>query len=262
MLCPSVSLSVRQIYCSLLLVASLSFAGCYNTNDIYDGSYNYGISYQMELNACSDSVVIVTYMTISCDSPYTFYYGNGAHRDSPICDYGDKSTLTVGFDVADDLQEGDEKIFFTMAAYDDNKNLLASTYPESLCDDYVGYECTKQGSYSFIYRLKFGTPNGGNRTKFIPWIQMAFSTNGDSGYNLGAVNLECQPWDQDQPVYISWREPATTQEKLLDFFTNNGMLLGTMFLLSSFSFFICYVAIGDRIGRIQFVVPKGMPTIV
>lgn len=235
-----------------LLVTSTSFHSCSasyyrnngnNNDDRYAASNNYGSDYAMALDVCSDSVVNVSSMVVSCDSPYTFYYGNGAHRNSPICDYGDKAVLTVQFDVTDDLQEGDDEIYFTMAAYDDNKNLLYSTYPEPLCQDYVGSSCTKLGQYSFDYKMKFPTPYGGDRTMFIPEIQMAFSTKGDSGYNLGAVNIECQPWDQDQPVYILWREPETTTEKTMDFLTNYGMLIGTGLFVSVFAAYVWYQAV-------------------
>lgn len=238
----------------LILTAALlrsSYAGYYRNGyyhasdyDKYDDGYP-ETNYQMSLDVCSNSVVDVSSMTILCDSPYTFYYGNGAHRNSPICDYGDKATLSVTFRVVDDLQEGDDEIYFTMAAYDDDKNLLTSTYPESLCDDYVGSECTKQGSYSFDLKLKFGTPSGGDRNRFIPYVQMAFSTKGDFGYNLGAVNFECQVWDQDQPVYISWREPKTQQEEAIEFVTSFGMLIGTGVLLCAFAVAINYIYFGS-----------------
>ena len=230
---------VRQAVWFLLLAGATRCSGMYygkyNSNNSYKDSGNTSLA----LEVCSDSVVVVTAMTIGCDSPYTFYYGNGAHRDSPVCDYGDKATLRVTFQVTDDLQDGDDEIYFTMATYDDKQNLMSSTYPESLCADYVGADCTKQGSYSFSYKIgKFPTPSGTDRTMFVPDVQMAFSTEGDSGFNLGAVNIECQSWDQDQPVYISWREPVTKSERMKDFFTNYGMLIGTGFALIGFMIFV------------------------
>jgi hypothetical protein len=125
-----------------------------------------------------------------------------------------------------------------MAAYDDNCNLLATTYPELKGEEYVGSECTKQGSYSFVYKLKFNTPSGGDRTQFIPVVQMAFSTQGDSGYNLGAVNLECLPWDEDYPIYMSWRKPETKGEKIVVFIVNNGMFIFTAAMLSYFVYYM------------------------
>jgi hypothetical protein len=203
----------------------------------YSSSYSNGYADEsLELNVCEDSVVAVTYMTALCDSPYTFYYGNGANRNSVVCDYGDKVTLQVTFKVLDDLQESDTEIYVTMAAYDNNNNLLTSTYPEYLCKDYVGKDCTKAGTYSFEKKLKFGNPYG-NETKFYPVIHMAFSTKGDSGYNLGAVNMQCQQWDKDQPVYVSWsnESPKTRAEEVL---SEYSLLIGTGFLILGISIFV------------------------
>jgi hypothetical protein len=246
---------VQSASCVLLVTSSLQCcsASYYrsngnnynNNNDNYSSGSMYGSNYAMALDVCYDSVVAVSSMTIGCDSPYTFYYGNGAHRNSPVCEYGDKATLKVQFQVTDDLQDGDNEIYFTMAAYDDNKNLLTSTYPEPLCEDYVGSSCTNAGSYSFVYKMKFPTPNGGDRSNFVPEIQMAFSTKGDSGYNLGAVNIQCQTWDQDQPDYISWREPETAVEKFHDFVTNYGMLIGSGILISAFVLFVLYQSMSN-----------------
>jgi len=195
----------------------------------------------MALKVCEDSVVAVTYMSVLCDSPYTFYYGNGANRKSYVCDYGDKATLDVELQVVDDLQEEDGEIFFTMAAFDDANNLLMSTYPEQLCQNYLGgFDCTKAGTYNFQKKIKFGTPYGNaNQTKFYPEIHMAFSTKSDSGYNLGAVNIECQQWNQDQPSYVAWSDesPRTPAE---EFVIAYGLLIVTSMMLFAMGSFIYY----------------------
>ena len=194
----------------------------------------------LALSVCENSVVAVTYMSVLCDSPYTFYYGNGANRNSYVCDYGDKATLSVQLQVVDDLQQEDGEIFFTMAAFDDANNLLMSTYPEQMCQNYLnGMDCTKAGTYNFEKKLKFGTPYSGNanRTKFYPVIHMAFSTKSDSGYNLGAVNMECQQWDQDQPSFVAWSDesPRTSgQEFAIDY----GLLIVTGVMLTVFGLYI------------------------
>jgi hypothetical protein len=228
--------------------------GYRNNNNKYSNGYNnyqsaYGDDYfswygdtSLELQVCEDSVVEVMSMSVVCDSPYTFYYGNGANRQSPVCDYGDKAALSISFSVVDDLQQNDAEIYFTMAAYDDQGSLLASTYPEQLCTGYVGYECTKAGSYSFTYKLKFESPyGGGNSTKFVPLIQMAFSTKGDSGYNLGGVNMECEQYDEEDAAgYVSWRNSNAMMPKsgTQVFFSTYGMLLGTGFVLSAFAVYV------------------------
>jgi hypothetical protein len=218
---------------SLLLQGVL---GAYFSNNRYN--YNYLFDQSLPLNVCADSVVAVTYMTITCDSPYTFYYGNGANRNSPVCDYGDKVTLSVTIKVMDDLQEEDTDIYFTLAAFDSDVGglLLTSTVPENLCRDYIGSDCTKAGIYTFYKKLKFGSP-GGNLTKFRPEIHIAFSTQSDSGYNLGGVNMECLESDKNEPAYVAWSSNApktATQE----FTAEYGMLLGTCVLIAGMATYV------------------------
>ena len=144
--------------------------------------------------------------------------------------------MSVTIQVLDDLQETDTDIYFTMAAYDDAYNLIASTNPENLCRDYVGQDCTKAGIYTFEKRLKFESPFA-NRSKFYPVIQMAFSTKSDSGYNLGAINMECVEYDQNQPAFVAWsgESPSTAEH---NFGVEYGMLLGTCCMLVLVSAFI------------------------
>lgn len=226
---------MRRILLSLLwFVAQNNYlvgAGYYGYNK------NYAYDQALAIDVCRDSVVAVTYLTILCDSPYTFYYGNGANRNSPVCDYGDKGVLSVTIKVLDDLQEDDKNVYFTMAAYDDAGNLLTSTAPENLCRDYIGQDCTKAGIYSFEKKLKFGSPPNGNQTKFYPVIHMAFSTKSDSGYNLGAVNMECQEWNQNQPASVAW-SAASPKSARLEFGVEYGMFIGTCVLLSVISAFV------------------------
>ena len=157
------------------------------------------------------------------------HQGNGANRNSPVCDYGDKASLSVTIKVLDDLQEKDTEIYYTLAAYDDAGNILTTTTPENLCRDYIGQDCTRAGIYTFEKRLRFDTPNG-NQTKFYPVIQMAFSTKSDSGYNLGAINMQCLESDQNQPAFVSWSDESRRSIHH-NFGVEYGMLIATCCLL-------------------------------
>lgn len=216
-------------------------------------SYSYYKNYEtppsIDLSVCSDSVVAVQYLAVLCDSPYTFYYGNGANRHSVRCDYGDKATLYTTFSVLDDLQDKDTEIYVTMAAYDDANNYLASTFPERLCQDYVGNDCTRAGTYKFQRKLKFGSSYG-NQTQFIPVIHMAFSTQSDSGYNLGAVNMECPYLDDDAPAFVSWSQERV-RSPVQEFFADFGMLLFSCLAIVGITTFLWRKA-GDTPGFDQF----------
>jgi len=78
----------------ILYVLSL-FLSIANAEDSYyaAGDDDY-VPQSLPVFVCDDSVVVVTFLTVECNSPYTFYYGNGANRQSSVCDYGDKATVT------------------------------------------------------------------------------------------------------------------------------------------------------------------------
>jgi len=224
----------------------------YSNSQFYNGARDFTV--------CENSVVKVSALYAVCDSPYTFYYGNGANRNSPVCNYGDKLSFEVSFQVVDDIQ--DDTIFVTMAVYDDQGNMLVSVNPVYLCDDLVGYECTSAGYYTFTYyRLRLPYPydsssagnenqqsnedayssSSSNSGRFLPRIQMAFSTKADSGYNLGALNLECQDWGEDNN-YVSWIHNQPKRSPIESFFVDYGMLLASITMVLAVSAFVWHQA--------------------
>lgn len=152
--------------------------------------------------------------------PSTFYYGNGANRNSPVCDYGDKATFTVEYSIDDDIDQVND-FYMTMAVYDSIGNVLASTQPQFLCARYVGSDCRAAGSYSFTAKVKFAVYDY-NVTNFRPELRMAFSTAADHGYNLGAVNTECPQWEDPSQAFVEWNK-HTQPSFIKVYFTEYGL---------------------------------------
>jgi hypothetical protein len=223
---------------------SNGYNGRYSSSSSYNGGSGSGVAYsygggsqKMAMDVCPDSVVQVNKVEWSCDSPYTWYYGSGAHRNSATCDYGDKMSLTIKFQVVATIEDASvNDIFTTMAIYDDSDNLLSFTTPDYLCKNYVNADCTVAGTYSFTTRLTLTRPNSngddevsvsgssgsssnnnyygygvdssyhGKVNNFYPVLSMAFSTKMDSGYNLGALNVECKEWNEQYPSYVEQQD--------------------------------------------------------
>jgi hypothetical protein len=231
-------------------------------------SVNYGqswdaYSYLYDVENCEDAVVEVTMLAVECNSPYTFYYGNGANRHSPVCDFGDKATVTVTFEVHGDLSD-DVHIYMTMGALvqlpDGSEQVLASVAPDDVCSNYVGFACTTTGSYRFVTKLKFtdyssssnatissssssyatySASTGSPVAKFRPQFQLAFSTEANGGYNLGAVNMDCENnWGGMNPVYAEWRSQQQSRNPHQTFAAKYSMLLATCLVLSMFALFM------------------------
>jgi hypothetical protein len=172
-----------------------------------------------QVNPCDDGVVQVTALEVSCDSPYTFYYGNGANRNSPVCDYGDKATITVNFTVTEDI-DNNATFYAETAAFSPSEEQLYKTGPFDVCEA-VGGDCQYAGSYQFKIKTQFAYIDGSD-SKFVPLQQMSFGYGQDGDTSLGGVNIECEGrngiWSVTEQGWI----PNET------FFTDYGILIGTV----------------------------------
>jgi hypothetical protein len=164
-----------------------------NATSVYDVdvTFNYTSNGFLNFSTCPDGVVQVTNIKILCDSPYTYYYGNGAHRNSPLCDYGDKATVMVFFDVTKSLGYKDN-IFIDMGVYSfkDDIELLWEQNAVEL-STLVSHKCTAKGSYAFATTATFASYRT-DMSEFYPFVEIAFSTKADQRTNLGGVNVNCK----------------------------------------------------------------------
>lgn len=192
---------------------------------------------QVSVVPCQDSVVLITELAAKCDSPYTFYYGSGGNRNSPTCDYGDKATLIGTVKLAESLQYGD-RIYITIAIFDGNDNLLVSTQPVDFCDNLVGKDCVTTGSYKFSTRVKLETPTEGQQKGFYPVVRVAFSTEQDYGYNLGAINMYCARLGQSSQAIAEWGMDRSPKSRIKMFIESNGMLMVALIGVVAFGAFV------------------------
>ncbi|KAL7566682.1 hypothetical protein ACA910_017744 [Epithemia clementina (nom. ined.)] len=248
---------VRRIppfFCSLarlsvlLLCTCLNPVGAYDYNSYSSNSGDYGGDYSSQscptvLSLCENSVVQVRDVQWACNSPYAYYWGNGAHRNSRVCAYNDKITFQISFRVTDDITEVND-IYVTMAIQEySSRTILQSKAPSYLCKYMVGTDCTFAGDYSFSFTVRLESPTNSNTDgvdsavsssdDFCPVLIMAFSTEADSGYNLGALNMECAAWDSALKTWA--QRPKLTPR---DWIRNYGMILGTGLCLIVFSGFV------------------------
>jgi hypothetical protein len=183
-----------------------------------------------KLQPCDGGVIQVTSLEVTCDSPYAYYYGNGANRNSKTCNDGDKATVSVQLTVSEDLE--DVSIYMAMAVYSTDEMVYASS-PRDLCSFYIGKECTYAGDYSFSKQVQL---QEGDLKQYVPVIQMAFSTEADGGYNLGGVNIDCV-WTDGENSRYDWSSQSNTQEKgVRGFLANYGILIGTVSVVGIFVF--------------------------
>mmetsp|Transcript_4926 Transcript_4926/g.7469 ORF Transcript_4926/g.7469 Transcript_4926/m.7469 type:complete len:260 (+) Transcript_4926:152-931(+) len=203
-----------------------------------DGNYNDDNagdddSYQTPVEICEDMLVTVTAIQVLCDSPKTYYYGSGVNRNSLVCDYGDKATITVDFDVQMDVGD-DVDIFLTMAVYSENGEKLYAGGSKDLSQNYVGSDCTYQGSYQFSTQVYLSDTGGGDE-KFGPIVEMAFSYEANGGSSLGGANIgECVADDGTSTSFVSWYN-SQTENAGKDFFRNYSILFMTLSCVGAFA---------------------------
>ncbi|KAI2513755.1 hypothetical protein MHU86_538 [Fragilaria crotonensis] len=180
--------------------------------------------FSSSISICSNAAIQVHNLTYYCDSPYTFYYGNGAHRKSETCDYGDKVTVAMKFYVAEAVES---TIYMQLAAYDNADEQLLLAGSMDLCNDFVGKSCNSVGYYSFSTKVQFAYIDG-EETQFVPNWEVSFSDAIDGGFDLGGVNVQC---DTDQNAYFDWQSTRGNRtifhERTETFVQDYGILIVT-----------------------------------
>lgn len=197
------------------------------TDDVFYGS-------QQQVEPCEMGVVQVTAISLLCNSPYTYYWGNGANRNSQVCDYGDKAQIEVAYTVTQDLDEGTPIYMLMAASYQDEQLYLGQSV--FLCD-----ECYTAGDYTFKKKIQFSYLDS-SYEKFLPTLEIAFSDAADGSYSLGGVNIQCEE-DDDATSYVDWTDSGSDTKKLSPFkvfLINYGILVGTLIVVAGFSLFLWY----------------------
>jgi hypothetical protein len=190
---------------------------------------------QMSLQGCEDPTVEATSVTILCDSPSTYYYGQNIHRNSELCSYGDTALITVFFSVGPDL---DTNIYMDMGVYAAKNSMYQLLYEvrkSELCQTYVGHQCTTEGTYAFAFKASFTVYDGQDHSPFVPVVSFAFSTKRDDGYDLGGANINCDYTEANAKYVPKYAVKATQQSNSTwgagGFDSSHGLLLGGVMLL-------------------------------
>mmetsp|Transcript_1976 Transcript_1976/g.5458 ORF Transcript_1976/g.5458 Transcript_1976/m.5458 type:complete len:265 (+) Transcript_1976:102-896(+) len=227
-----------QLLLTLTLLSFAAIAADQGNND--DGTDDGSDS--VYFKNCDGSLVQATSVSILCDSPNTYYYGSNAYRSSPYCNYGDKATIAVCFEVTEDLSETLGEMYLTLGVYSGSSSydeLLYSILSGQVCNGLVGdATCTYAGNYCFKVTKTLDTPSDGTDSDFVPAITMAFSSYADEGYDLGSVNRNCMNDNYGQyDPWVSGDPTAVKNYRSGKFLKNYGVLLGVIACVVLFGIF-------------------------
>lgn len=231
------------LWCLLLGVSTITNVYCADDDVVADDDYTYAATDDVfsgslqQVQPCENGKVQVTGISLLCNSPYTFYWGNGAHRNSQVCDYGDKVQIEVAYTVTESLIDGTPIYMLMAASYQDEQLYLGESV--LLCE-----ECYTAGDYTFTKKIQFSYLDG-SYEQFLPTLEIAFSYADDGSYILGGVNIQCE--DDDDAA--DWTVNNSDTQKLSPFkvvLINYGIFLTTIFAVAGFALFLWYVNRGPR----------------
>jgi len=136
---------MRSLNSSLLSLLLLVVAAR-GESDGGDGDGYNATTYYNSFSVCSDSSIIVSDISLLCDSPGAYYYGSNKYRNSATCQAGDKAKLQITLQIAEAL-ESSAYINLLVKGYGtiESEQIYAG---ENLCSisSKNGESCPSQGS--------------------------------------------------------------------------------------------------------------------
>lgn len=203
------------------------------------------------MNQCSESLIQITSLGASCDTPGDYTYNNGGYRNSKTCNYSDKIKLTMNFDITSDSLSTDMDVFFTINAKVNGVTLTQAIQGADLCSSvYESSSCPGAGSYT--YSSQFYLPSSADddqssvATNFSPDIEVSFSTYQDStSHDVGFATSEsldsdrCSSnshwWDRWRPKNGTNRNSAKSASPGDEYISDNMLLIVTSLFLACFA---------------------------
>jgi hypothetical protein len=189
-------------------------------------------NYINKFTVCDDSAVVVTDISLLCDSPGTYYYGSGKYRNSASCKAGDKAKLDVGFEIQGDIDAAVTP-YFTLYVSGYGSVQGQSLYQNvPLCDvgdlqAYDGQSCPGQGYYKVQLQFHWGEQSDNYEYSFDPKVMVGFTSNPQKGiFDLGGANTNKCSGD----IFTKWTKGVrkSAANTIRSFFATFGILFGSI----------------------------------
>lgn len=210
----------------------------YSAQGSNNGTYN-------EFSVCSEAMITIDELSISCDSPGTYYYGSGKYRNSETCQAGDKGKVHVKFYVKEAIQDT-AYIAVYVQGYGTVEGVFMHAF-DDVCE--VSYIYAKGGTapckdgllqagyYYLQEHFYFGSQSDSYQYKFRPKVEVGFTSDPRSDqYNLGGANTgKCSG-----NLFFNWTtgRDSSLPEALKSFIVTFGILI---FCIAATSFVGWYI---------------------
>jgi hypothetical protein len=153
--------------------------------------------YRKYFEVCADATILVEDVSLLCDSPGAYYYGNGKYRNSETCALGDKAHVKIYFYIGEDLQGAEP--YVTLKVIDSSG--LSSMEDVSILQDELlcsvsgltsqdGQACPAEGYY-YIYKTVYLGEKDGSDNQLDAVASVGFQSDPEAVYfNLGGANTD------------------------------------------------------------------------
>jgi len=223
---------------ALLLLLLAAIVNCVAGDEEGGGEY-----YKKYFEACQDTDITVEDVSLLCDSPGAYYYGNGKYRDSNSCMLGDKGKVSVYFYIGGDLDG--VMPYVTLKVKDDsdaNVEEMVLLQDEPLCDvsnlkAQDGQTCPEAGYYYISGSTYLGDKDGSG-SPFDAVAELGFKSYPEQAYfDLGGANsLYCPGGSMGKYSYS--RMKTTVASSVISFFVT----WGTLFIaIASVALFLVFI---------------------
>lgn len=182
--------------------------------------------YRNKFTVCDETSIVVSDISIVCDSPGTYYYGSGKYRNSATCQAGDKAKMQVNFEIQEDLAT-DAYLTLSVQGYGSVQSVALHTQ-ESFCSvvqSSSGASCPAAGSYQIYETFYWGDQSDDYTYKFTPKVVVGIASSLNSNvYDLGGANTNSCKGNVVTDWTVGIRRSMANSIK--SFFATFGILTG------------------------------------
>ncbi len=187
--------------------------------------------YVNKFTVCDDTSIVVSDISLLCDSPGTYYYGSGKYRNSATCEGGDKAKMQVDFQIVEDLQS---EAYITLSVQGYGTVAAVQVYTqESFCSmvqSTDGAACPGVGNYKINHMFYWGSQSDSYTYSFTPKVVVGIASDlNNNVYDLGGANTQNCNGEIVNDWTIGVRKSMANSIK--SFFATFGILCGSIVAL-------------------------------
>lgn len=188
-------------------------------------------AYVNKFTVCDDTSIVVSDVSLLCDSPGTYYYGSGKYRNSATCEGGDKAKMQVDFQILEDLQS---EAYITLSVHGYGTVAAVQVYTqESFCSvvqSTDGAACPAAGNYKINHMFYWGGQSDSYTYSFTPKVVVGIASDlNNNVYDLGGANTNNCKGEIVNDWTIGVRKSMANSIK--SFFATFGILCGSIVTL-------------------------------